>query len=119
MCIILSSEVLREQLKPRFGHIPDYYEYTNAEGTKTINMPGRISVNDGNAYIGTCLAGLGIIQVPKLFVQKYLDNDTLLEIFPDHPPEPMPVTILYAQRRHLPRRVQVFITWLEQILQIN
>ncbi len=29
----------------------------------------------------------------------------------------MPVTLLYANRRHLARRVQVFMNWLEGLLQ--
>jgi hypothetical protein len=29
----------------------------------------------------------------------------------------MPVTLLYANRRHLPRRVQVFMHWLAGLMQ--
>ncbi len=30
--------------------------------------------------------------------------------------EPMPLTLLYAQRRHLPQRVRVFMDWLAELL---
>ena len=31
--------------------------------------------------------------------------------------EPMPVTLLYAQRRHLPQRVTAFMDWVAGVIQ--
>ncbi len=36
--------------------------------------------------------------------------------YPDYRPLPMPVSLLYANRRHLPRRVQAFMTWIEKLI---
>jgi len=39
-----------------------------------------------------------------------------VRLLPDHIPPPMPVTLLYANRRHLPRRVQAFMDWLGAVM---
>ena len=33
---------------------------------------------------------------------------------PQYSAEPMPVTLLYAHRRHVPQRVQAFMAWLAE-----
>ncbi len=39
-----------------------------------------------------------------------------MEVLPDYPAEPMPVSLLYAHRRHLPKRVQEFMNWMTDML---
>ena len=63
------------------------------------------------------LAGVGIIQVPEAGMRPYLDAGQLCEVLPAYRPAPMPVSLLYANRRHLPRRVQVFMAWLAEQMQ--
>ncbi|RYF57765.1 MAG: LysR family transcriptional regulator, partial [Comamonadaceae bacterium] len=38
-------------------------------------------------------------------------------VLQDHPAPPMPVTLLYAHRRHLPQRVRVVMDWLAAVVQ--
>jgi DNA-binding transcriptional LysR family regulator len=49
-------------------------------------------------------------------MQPYLASGQLVEVLPQHRAAPMPVSLLYAHRRHLPKRVQVFMQWLEGLL---
>ena len=63
-----------------------------------------------------CLAGLGIIQNPAAGLREHLESGRLVQILPQYPPEPMPVSIVYAHRRNLPRRVQVFMDWVAETL---
>ncbi|MEC5398750.1 LysR family transcriptional regulator [Uliginosibacterium sp. H1] len=80
-------------------------------------MPGALSVNNSDAYTRACLAGLGIIQAPETGLQPWLAGGQLVEILPGWRAAPMPVSLLYANRRHLPRRVQVFMAWLTGLMQ--
>ena len=80
-------------------------------------MPGALTVNNTEAYMAACQAGLGIIQVPAAAVAAQIAAGTLVEILPQFRPAPMPVSLLYANRRHLPKRVQVFMTWLAERIQ--
>lgn len=81
-----------------------------------LPMPGAVTVNNSDAYLHACLAGLGIIQVPRLGVQPLLAAGRLCEILPAHVAAPMPVSLLYANRRQQPRRVQVFMNWLAGLM---
>ncbi len=66
-------------------------------------MHGVITVNSAEAYVGTCLTELGLIQAPRAGVAPLLDDGSLTEVLPQLASEPMPVTLLCPQRRNLPR----------------
>lgn len=114
----LASHQLIHYVTVLGGRSPGF-EYLDPadKGTRFLPMQGALTVNNTESYLGGCLAGLGIIQVPEAGVVPYLDSGQLLEILPDLRPAPMPVTLIYANRRHLPKRVQAFMAWMETIMQ--
>lgn len=99
------------------GQRPAGFEYRDGDHYRSLPMAGAVTVNSGDGYTAAALAGLGIIQVPRLGVRQALADGTLVEILPQLPSEPMPVTLLYAQRRHLPARARVFMDWVAALLQ--
>ncbi|NSL55920.1 LysR family transcriptional regulator [Uliginosibacterium aquaticum] len=102
---------------PTLGARPDGFEYVDAQGhTQSIPLPGALSVNATFSYEGACLAGLGIIQVPRAGVRGHLEAGRLIDILPAFTAPAMAVSLLYANRRHLPRRVQVFMHWLAGLM---
>ncbi len=99
------------------GQRPVGFEYPDGGGHAALPMAGSVTVNNGAAYEAAAVAGLGIIQVPAMAMQSRLAAGELVEVLPGCPPPPMPVTLLYAQRRNLPRRVRVFMDWIAQVLE--
>lgn len=99
------------------GQQNSYFEYTEQGLEKTLTMPGVVTVNNADAYSAACLAGLGIIQAPVIGAAGYLQSGALLDILPEYRCAPMPVWLLYSHRRHVSRRLQVFMQWFEQQLQ--
>jgi DNA-binding transcriptional LysR family regulator len=96
------------------------FETEDARGTPQFHaMGGRVTVNSAEAYLGACAAGLGLIQAPLLGVRELIDRGLLVEVLQDHPAPPMPVTLLYAHRRHLPQRVRVVMDWLAGVVQAH
>lgn len=94
------------------------FETDDGQGGSVFHaMAGRVTVNSAEAYLGACAAGLGLIQAPLLGVRELIDAGRLVEVLPDHPAPPMPVTLLYAHRRHLPQRVRVVMDWLAAVVQ--
>jgi DNA-binding transcriptional LysR family regulator len=94
------------------------FEYVDADSgeVRFVPMAGSVTVNNSEAYVGACLAGLGLIQVPDTGARELVDSGQLVEVLPQLAAAPMQVSLLYANRRHLPRRVQVFMGWVaEQI----
>jgi len=101
------------------GSRPPGFEYVDPakpEVEQSVPMRGAVTVNNTGAYLEACIAGLGIIQVPEAGVHPYLQSGELEEILPAYRPAPMPVSLLYANRRHLPKRVQVFMAWMAEIM---
>ena len=79
-------------------------------------MRSRVSVNNAETYIACGLAGLGMIQIPRFDVMDLLRAGDLVEVMPDARPSPMPVHLVYPHRKHLSRRVQAFLSWIEDLL---
>jgi DNA-binding transcriptional LysR family regulator len=92
------------------------FEYHDGVAYRSVAMPGVITVNSAESYQAACLAGLGIIQAPATGVRPLIDEGLLVEVAPHLRAEPMPVSLLYAHRRNLSRRVQVFMSWVTEVM---
>lgn len=100
---------------PSTGRIEDW-EWLEDGVLRARPMRSRFTANSAEAYIASCLAGLGLIQIPAYDVRLHLEANELVEVMPGHRAEPMAMTILYPTRQHLSRRLHVFADWLEGLL---
>jgi DNA-binding transcriptional LysR family regulator len=93
------------------------FEYSDESGApRSIPMAGAVTVNHAEAYTAACLAGLGIIQVPQVGESEHVRSGALVEILPRFPAPPMPLNLLYANRRHQSQRVRVVMDWLAALI---
>ena len=108
---------------PTLGARSTGFEYLDASDPASparvcsLPMAGALTVNNSLSYTAAALAGQGIIQTPEMAVRAHLASGELVEILSDYRPPPLPVALIYPNRRQLPRRVQVFMTWFEALLQ--
>ena len=107
---------------PTLGGRSPGFEYVDPEApagsvaTLFQPMAGALTVNNSDSYLTACLAGLGIIQSPEVGLRRWIAKGKLVEVLPDYRPSPMPVSLLYANRRHMPKRVQIFMNWMERLV---
>ena len=94
------------------GVRPQGFEIFSNNETRWVKTGGVLTVNSTETYHAACLAGLGIIQVPRTGVREALRSGTMVEILPQYRAEPMPVSLIYPHRRNLSRRVHLFMEWL-------
>ncbi|BAN52946.1 MULTISPECIES: LysR family transcriptional regulator [Pseudomonas] len=92
------------------------FEYLQGDELRYQAMAGVVTVNNAEAYSAACLAGLGLIQVPAVGVAEHLQRGELVSLLEDWQAPAMPVSLLYARQRHVPRRVQAFMQWLAAVL---
>ena len=93
------------------------FEYMDDAGTvRSIAMAGAVTVNNSEAYTAACLAGLGIIQVPQVVESAHLRSGALVQVLPQFLAPPMPLNLLYANRRNLSQRVRVVMDWLAGVI---
>lgn len=96
----------------RFGAEAPSFEYRDGNVYRDWPMRSVITVNSSDSYHAACLAGLGIIQSPRIGVLGSIAAGEMIEILPQHPCEPLPVSIVHAHGRKVPRHVRVVMNWL-------
>lgn len=97
------------------GAKPVGFEYVDGGKDCALPLTGALTVNNAEAYTAACLAGLGIIQVPAVGVKDLIAQGRLVLVLPAYPARPMPLTLLYANRRNLSQRVRVVMDWLAEV----
>ncbi|WP_024972673.1 LysR family transcriptional regulator [Ralstonia pickettii] len=93
------------------------WEYTVDGRSAFRPMKGAVTVSSAESYDAACRAGLGVIQAPVYAgLSSAIADGTLIDVMPDFRPPPMPVSLVYPNRRNLPVRVQVFMNWMANLL---
>lgn len=93
-------------------------EWEGLEGGReiTVAMQSHLCVDNAESYVAGALHGHGLIQVPVYDVADDIASGRLVEVLPEFRPSPVPISILYARRRHLAPRLRAFMDWLEEVL---
>jgi len=84
---------------------------------KAVNVRtrSRLSANDGDAHLQCGVMGLGLIQVPCVIAQPFLDSGALVEVLPRFRPAPLPISAVYPQNKHLSPQVRAFVDWTAEL----
>jgi DNA-binding transcriptional LysR family regulator len=94
----------------RFG--PEW-EFLNKKGEKTaVRVSGNTVINSGDAYREAAVGGVGIVQGTYWLMRKDLESGALVEVLKDYAMEGAPISVLYLAKRHLPRKVRVFLDFI-------
>jgi len=102
---------------PSLGAEPPSFEYRDGAHYRDLAMRCLVTVNSADAYQSACLAGLGIIQTPRIGARAALAERALVEVLPDLRPRPLPVSLVHPHAGGVPKRIRVFMTWLAQLLE--
>lgn len=100
----------------RFGADVAAFEYREGGKVRTHAMRSVITVNSTDAYQAACIAGLGIIQAPRMGMAASLAAGELVEIMPEHVSEPMPVSLVHGYARQIPRHVRAVMDFLAEVV---
>jgi len=92
------------------------FEYEDGARVRFKPMRGRLTVNNAHSYQAACLAGLGLIQAPEAGLAPLIEQGRLVEVLPQYRAKPMPVSLLYAHRAGVSKRLQALMDWLAQVL---
>jgi DNA-binding transcriptional LysR family regulator len=92
------------------------WEYVVSGQERLVAVASRVVVNNAESYIACCVAGMGLIQIPRFDVQHLLDRGELVEVMPGFRAAPMQVSLVYPNRRQRSRRLNAFIEWFEALM---
>lgn len=94
---------------------PFAWEFHKGRKVLTVDVPGRLTLSDGNALIAECVAGSGIGQVTENSVRDLLDRKALVDLFPEWNGERFPLHAFYPSR-HPPAKVRAFVDFVRELL---
>ncbi len=101
---------------PTLGGERPTFEYRDGNRYRELPMRSLVTVNGTDAYHAACVAGLGIIQVPRLGTRASLAAGELVEILPGLECERMPVSLVQGHASRAREPVRAVMTWLAQIV---
>ncbi len=93
-------------------------EFMVADEKKTVMLPLVLAVDAAESYREAALLGLGLVQAPRYGRMEDFTAGRLVEVLPDTPPSPTPVSLMFPRNRLLSARVRVFLDWLTQEFRI-
>lgn len=96
------------------GKISPYEFERNGE---RVELPGRyaVAVNDSNAYLAAAISGLGIVQLPRVTLERHLATGELAPVLEDWTTPGFPVYVVYPPNRHLSAKIRVFVDWVAEL----
>ncbi|WP_224814739.1 LysR substrate-binding domain-containing protein [Hasllibacter sp. MH4015] len=83
---------------------------------RQLRIAQSITTTNADTYIGACVAGLGLAQIPTFDIQDELTAGKLVEVLTDHPTGTVPIAIVYAHRNNLTPRVRVLVDWMSNLV---
>jgi DNA-binding transcriptional LysR family regulator len=104
-------------------HYDRNFHATNASFDYVINgqevsqpMQHRVTVNNSDAYQAACLAGLGIAQMPTTCIKELIEQGEIITVLPNYQAAPIPLHLMYPNKKNLPLRVRLFMDWVTALL---
>lgn len=86
-------------------------------GQYTVTVRGPFELNDDHAMRQLAFDGLGVIRMPKLFLQDALDQGRLIQLWPDHVSTRVTFAALYPSRTGMPAKARAFIDFVFELHQ--
>lgn len=89
------------------------WKFFSGEGEEVVRVRGNFSTDNVNALYDYAVAGGGVIRLSRFMLQRAMTRGQLLPLLSGYTSEQQSVNLVYPHRRFLPRKVRVFIDYLE------
>lgn len=81
--------------------------------------PFQLTFNNAQTYYLGTLAGLGVGYLPKVAAEPYFCSGQLQPVLPEQAFYAMPMYFVYPYSGYTPKRVKLFLAWLEELISEN
>jgi LysR family transcriptional regulator, regulator for bpeEF and oprC len=110
----LSSHRCINHFAPHTGKTAEWV-FAKDGARLSIPLRGFVALDDENSYLAAAEAGLGVAQIPAFVLKEALERGTLELVLGDWFAEPVPLSVVYPQNRHLSNKVRVFVDWIAEL----
>lgn len=90
----------------------DYWHFKEAGKERNIRVTGSVQYNSGYSLVDAALKGLGIVQLPDYYVQKYLESGELLSLLDNYREPEEQIWAVYPHNRHLSPKIRLLVDFL-------
>jgi len=95
------------------------WQFGGQQGPTTLRVTGDFRANSALTIRTAALEGIGIANMPSVFVQQDLHDGTLVRVLADYAPPPVEIHALYPSARFLASKVRLFLDFVrDEFLQI-
>ena len=94
----------------------DYWHFVEKGTEKNLRVSGSIQYNSGYSLVDAALKGLGIVQLPDYYVQKYLASGALVSLLDDYREPEESIWAVYPHNRHLSPKIRLLVDYLAERL---
>jgi len=94
----------------------DYWHFVEKGTEKNLRVSGSIQYNSGYSLVDAALKGLGIVQLPDYYVQKYLASGALVSLLDDYREPEESIWAIYPHNRHLSPKIRLLVDYLAEHL---
>jgi LysR family transcriptional regulator for bpeEF and oprC len=85
------------------------WQYRAGNDEISLMPESGVRLGHGEALVEAAADGLGIIQAPSYMVEHEVKRGRLVEILRRYRPAPLPISLVYPSRRHVPTRVRALL----------
>lgn len=104
-----------------YWHFIDFKEIDsekNADKEKNLRVSGTVQYNSGHSLVDAALKGLGIVQLPDYYVQKYLASGELVSLLDNYREPEESIWAIYPHNRHLSPKIRLLVDYLAERLTV-
>lgn len=89
---------------------------SDAGKERNLRVSGSIQYNSGHSLVDAALKGLGIVQLPDYYVQKYLSSGELISLLDDYREPEESIWAIYPHNRQLSPKIRLLVDYLAEHL---
>ncbi len=97
-------------------HTQNTWQFLNQSKNVAVPVSGNIRCDNGDVIVQAAVVGIGLAMVPSWLAYKQLQAGTLIELLSEFSAEPVTISAVYPERKHLPLKVRTFINFLSEHL---
>jgi DNA-binding transcriptional LysR family regulator len=94
----------------------DYWHFVEKGTEKNLRVSGSMQYNSGYSLVDAALKGLGIVQLPDYYVQKYLVSGALVSLLDDYREPEESIWAIYPHNRQLSPKIRLLVDYLAERL---
>lgn len=95
---------------------PYSWDFVRGEETVSVQVSGRLMVNDTGSLLGACLGGHGIAQPLEIYSQGLIAEGRLVQLLPDWSEETFPLYIYHHSPKLISAKVRAFVAFVTELV---